>query len=177
MKDDDDHTRARSVSGKPGFELIVARHGPAVLRVCSAVVGRADADEAWAETFLAAMRAYPELPSDANVEAWLVTIARRKAIDAVRARDRRAVPVGVVPDVATNDEHRSDVNPMLLDALANLPVKQRQAVTYHYLADLPYADIAGLLGGTADAARRAAADGMAKLRRTFADTTWKDALK
>ena len=61
------------------FEHVVAEHGTTVLRVCRAIVGPADADDAWSETFLAAMRAYPELPGDANVEAWLVTIAHRKA--------------------------------------------------------------------------------------------------
>ena len=67
-------------------------HGATVLRVCRAVLGPADADDAWSETFLSAMRAYPDLPADANVEAWLVTIAHRKAIDVTRAAGRRAIP-------------------------------------------------------------------------------------
>ena len=66
---------------KSPFEKVVAQHGPTVLRVVRAVLGHADADDAWSETFLAAMKAYPDLPADANVEAWLVTIAHRKAID------------------------------------------------------------------------------------------------
>jgi len=48
-----------------------------------------------------------------------------------------------------------------------LPLKQRQAVAYHYLAGLPYAEIASLIGGTAEAARRAASDGIRSLRGTF----------
>ena len=56
----------------------------------------------------------------------------------------------------------------LADAVSQLPDRQRQAIAYHYLADLPYAEVAGILGGTAEAARRAAADGIAKLRRSFA---------
>lgn len=47
-----------------------------------------------------------------------------------------------------------------------LPDKQRQAVAYRYAADLPYAEIAEILGGTVEAARRAAADGLKKLRTT-----------
>ena len=39
------------------FEHVVAEHGTTVLRVCRAIVGPADADDAWSETFLAAMRA------------------------------------------------------------------------------------------------------------------------
>ena len=73
---------------KRPFEQIVTEHGPTVLRVCRSLLARPDADDAWSETFLAALRAYPDLPPDANVEAWLVTIAHRKAIDAWRADGR-----------------------------------------------------------------------------------------
>jgi len=152
-----------NVTTKPPFETVVATHGPTVLRVCRAVLGPVDADDAWSEAFLAAMKAYPELPADANVEAWLVTIAHRKAIDVTRAAARHARPTANLPDapVATTDGFDTD----LADALTQLPAKQKQAVAYHYLAGLPYADIAELLGGTADAARRAASDGIAQLRR------------
>jgi RNA polymerase sigma factor (sigma-70 family) len=151
---------------KPAFESVVARHGPMVLRVVRAVVGPADADDAWSETFLAALKAYPGLPDDANVEAWLVTIAHRKAVDVVRAEMRRATPVADVPDVATSppaDQRDLD----LAAQVAALPTKQRLAVAYHYLAGLPYAQIASLLGGAESAARRAAADGIAALRNTL----------
>src|SRR5215467_8394953 len=62
----------------PPFEEVVTAHGPTVLRVCRAVLGSVDADDAWSETFLAALRAYPTLEPGSNVEAWLVTIAHRK---------------------------------------------------------------------------------------------------
>ena len=142
----------------------MAEHGPTVLRVVRAVLGPSDADDAWSETFLAALRAYPDLPDGANVEAWLVTIAHRKAIDVTRATGRRAVPVADPPETASGPE-LPDLD--LAAALAALPPKQRRAVAYHYLTGLPYAEIAEILGGSADAARRAAADGIAALRRTI----------
>jgi RNA polymerase sigma factor (sigma-70 family) len=151
------------VTPKPPFENVVIRHGPTVLRVCRAVLGPWDADDAWSETFVAALRAYPGLPADANVEAWLVTIAHRKAIDVTR-RAGRTVPVAAVPDAHVDPADHSD--PELVAALAALPDKQRYAVAYHHLAGLPYAEVATIIGGTAAAARRAAADGIAALRRT-----------
>jgi len=153
------------VTRKQPFGTVVAVHGSTVLRVCRAVLGTVDADDAWSETFLSAMRAYPDLPADANVEAWLVTIAHRKAIDVTRATSRRAIPVGEPPETVTALDPEHD--PDLADALARLPDKQKQAVAYHYLAGLPYTDVAAILGGSADAARRAAADGIAALRRTY----------
>ena len=142
----------------------MAEFGPTVLRVVRAVLGPADADDAWSETFLAALRAYPELSAGANVEAWLVTIAHRKAIDVTRASARRAVPVADPPEAGSAAD-LPDLD--LAAAVAALPAKQRQAVAYHYLTGLPYAEIAEILGGSADAARRAAADGIATLRRTI----------
>ncbi len=55
--------------------------------------------------------------------------------------------------------------------LAALPDKQRQSVAYHYIAGLPYTEIAVILGGSTAAARRAAADGIANLRRTYPGVT------
>lgn len=156
--------RRAVVSGKPPFADVVCGHGATVLRVCRAVLGPVDADDAWSETFLAALRAYPALPADANLQAWLVTIAHRKAIDAVRRARRTASPVPDIPAGAADpDRAESDLDVAVL--LARLSDRQRQAVAYHYLGGLPYAAVAEIIGGTPDAARRAAADGIGKLRR------------
>jgi RNA polymerase sigma factor (sigma-70 family) len=157
------------------FDAIVSAHGGTVLRVCRAILGPADADDAWSETFLSALKAYPELPADANIEAWLVTIAHRKAIDVTRAAARRAIPVAEPPEQPAPAGSAAEVSGApgpdeiadLTTALARLPAKQKQAVAYHYLAGLPYAEIAAILGGSTDAARRAAADGIAALRRVY----------
>lgn len=149
------------------FEDVVAEHGPTVLRVCRAVVGPVDAEDAWSETFLSALRAYPQLPADANLEAWLVTIAHRRALDVGRARSRRPTPTDDMPDRAAPQADPASRDPDLWDALARLPAKQRQAVAYHYVAGLPFAEIADLLGNSPDAARRAAADGIKTLRRIY----------
>lgn len=156
----------------PPFDEIVQRHAATVLRVCRAVLdSRADAEDAWSETFLAALRAYPDLPADANVEAWLVTIARRKSIDVARAAKRRAVPVEHVPESATVEDRKSE---QIWHAVAALPNKQRLAVAYHYFGGLPYKEVAEIIGGTAAASRRAAADGIASLRTALVDRNTMD---
>jgi RNA polymerase sigma factor (sigma-70 family) len=151
------------------FDRVVTEHGAVVLRVCRAVLGgHADAEDAWSETFLSALVAYPRLGPRADVRAWLVTIAHRKALDAIRARGRRALPVDEVPDRASDLGVPGAADPDLWAAVARLPERQRLAVAYRYLGGLPYADVAAIVGGTAEAARRAAADGVASLRRVMA---------
>ncbi|MPZ48885.1 MAG: sigma-70 family RNA polymerase sigma factor [Dehalococcoidia bacterium] len=153
---------------KEPFEEIVRKHGAQVLRVCRGVLGlHTDADDAWSETFIAGLRAWPSLPDDANVAAWLVTIAHRKAIDITRARKRRALPADGVPDQESNIGIPGSTDHDLWDAVRELPNKQRQAVVYHYLGGLSYKEVALILGGSEAAARRAASDGIQALRVTY----------
>jgi RNA polymerase sigma factor (sigma-70 family) len=150
----------------PPFEKVVAEHGAVVLRVCRVVLGPDDAEDAWSEAFLAALRAYPQLPPDADVRAWLITIAHRKALDGYRSRRRAPLPVDAVPDRRAADAEEPP-DPELLAAVDALPDKQRHVVAYRYLADLGYPEIAAIVGGTEAAARRSAADGIATLRRNY----------
>lgn len=149
------------------FAAVVARHGPAVLRVCRAVVGPDAAEDAWSETFLSALKAYPRLRPGSDVVAWLVTIAHRKAVDQVRAASRRAVPTEELPERPHHDPPPHEHDGDLWAALQALPLKQRQCVAYHHLVGMPYDEVAALVGGTPAAARRAAADGIARLRSTY----------
>jgi RNA polymerase sigma factor (sigma-70 family) len=149
------------------FEEVVAEHGMTVLRVCRAVVGPDDAEDAWSETFISALRAYSELPADANIEAWLVTIAHRRALDVGRARSRRAIPTETLPERTATRADPAERDPDLWDALARLPDKQRLALAYHHIAGLPFAEIAIILGNSPDAARRAASDGIKTLRTSY----------
>jgi len=152
---------------KQPFERVVEEHGGTVLRVCRAVLSLHDAQDAWSETFLAAMKAYPDLAADANVEAWLVTIAHRKAIDVTRSTRRRAVPVETLPDRVSTTDVPGTRDHGLWEAVGRLPPRQRHAVAYHHLAGLPHKEVAAILDVTPAAARRSAADGIANLRRTI----------
>ena len=149
------------------FEEVVAEHGPVVLRVCRAMLDPIDADDAWSDTFVSALRAYPDLRRDSNIRGWLVTIAYRKALDQLRAKSRIPLPTAALPEIASPDDAVPDIDAQLRAALQALPAKQRGAVIYHYLADLPYAEVGALLETNEAAARRSAADGIANLRKHY----------
>lgn len=143
----------------------MSEHGPAVMRVCRALLGAGDAEDAWSETFLAAMQAYPALRPGSNARAWLVTIARRKALDQLRGTNRMPAATGALPEIASDERPRPDEG--LRAALDRLPTKQRGAVIYRYLAELSYAEVGELLDCSPTAARRNAADGIASLRKHY----------
>lgn len=168
-------------SALPPFEALVSRHGAAVLRVCRALVGAVDADDVWQETFLAALRVYPSSGDVRNREAWIVTIARNKAVDHHRRNARVPEPVDRMGDegpgsgdAVVRSVEAGETAGTVWAALARLPRTQREAVVYHHLAGLRHADVAGLLGNSEVAARRAAADGMKALRVLLAheDKDW-----
>lgn len=149
------------------FDRVVAQHGQTVLRVCRAIVGHHDADDAWSETFLSALQAYPDLAPDANLEAWLVTIAKRKSIDQLRRTSRAPTPVDDVPERPTNLGVPTEPDDQLWSAMRSLTVLQREAIAYHHLAGMPFAQVAVLLGNSERAARRASTDGLKKLRTIY----------
>jgi len=151
----------------PPFGHAVTAHGPTVLRVCRGLLGPHDAEDAWSETFLAALQAYPRLPEAANVRGWLVTIAHNKAVDRLRANARAPIPTDGDGEREAPDTEPVETDGALWAAVRALPPKQRQAVAYHHLGDLPYAEVAELLGTSVAAARRSAADGIATLRSTY----------
>ncbi|HEV2812373.1 MAG TPA: sigma-70 family RNA polymerase sigma factor [Solirubrobacteraceae bacterium] len=149
----------------PPFQRLLDEHGESVLRFLAASVGPVDADDCFQETVIAALRAYPRLRHSDNLRGWLLTIAHHKALDHHRARARRAVPVED-PDPGSADAApaRDDG---LWDAVNGLPPKQRGAVLLRFVGDLSHREIAKALDSSEEAARRALADGLAKLRKEW----------
>jgi RNA polymerase sigma factor (sigma-70 family) len=148
------------------FQTLIDAHGRAVRRFLVASVGPHDADDCWQETFLSALRAYPQLHHTTNLRGWLLTIAHRKAIDHVRARVRRPVPVAEPAPEAPGaaDGSPTDRDPVW-QHVAGLPPKQRAAVALRFLGDLSHAEIAAATDTSEAAARRNLHEGLERLRR------------
>lgn len=162
-----------SVAHLPPFQRFLDAHRDDVLRFLVASVGRHDADDAFQETFLSALRAYERLRPDSNLRAWVLTIAHRKALDIHRARGRRPLPVAEVHDTATPVAGAAapagpDGGSDHWERVRALPPRQRAVLTLRYAADLTHAEIAAALGCSEEAARRAASDGLKTLREEHA---------
>jgi RNA polymerase sigma factor (sigma-70 family) len=150
------------------FQAVLDDHGTALYRHLVGVLGPHDGADCYQETLLAALRAWPP-PHDGNLRAWLFTVAHRKVIDHARARDRRPVPTGAVPD-------RGDPGPEapsiagdgdLWAAVQRLPYKQRVAVALRHAEDWPYAEIAAVLECSEAAARQSVKAGLVRLREVL----------
>jgi RNA polymerase sigma factor (sigma-70 family) len=143
----------------PPFELFYESHRAAVMRLLRRQLGETQAEDAFQETFLRALRAYGRLEHDEHLKAWVLTIARNVATDTLR----RARPSSELADAGADDEPPAYAS--LAPLTDGLPPKERAAVVLRYGYDLSYDQIAAALGSSPDAARQAASTGIRRLRR------------
>ena len=133
------------MTAPPPFSRFLEDHREAVYRFLLATVGPDEADDCFQETFIKALRAYPRLTSADNLRGWVLTIARRTAIDAARGRGRRPVPApDLEPPAPDGTPEAADAG--LWAAVRGLPPRQRAAVTLRYVNDLSYAEIGRVTG-------------------------------
>jgi RNA polymerase sigma-70 factor (ECF subfamily) len=133
----------------------------------------ADAEDAVQETWLRFSRQDPA--SIDNPAGWLTTVVGRICIDMLRARAARAeVPFGdgppelVVADDIDAPEDSAVLADMvgiaLLSVLGSLGPEERLAFVLHDMFAVPFTDIAGIVGKSADAAKMAASRARRKVR-------------
>ena len=144
----------------PPFERFYEQQQSVVLAQLRRLLGRDAADDAFQETFLRALRAYPTLEHGRHLRAWALTIARNVALDALR---RERVTSSEVPEIESVDEQLPYEE--LKRLTAQLPHKERAAVFLRYGYDLSYDDIGAALGSSSEAARQATSSGVRRLRR------------
>jgi RNA polymerase sigma factor (sigma-70 family) len=143
----------------PPFERFYEQHRNEVFGYLVRLLGRLDAEDAFQETFLRALRAYPSLRHGEHLRAWVFTIATRIVLD---ERRRTRPSPGAVPEIATTDARPAYAE--LVDLANDLPPTERAAVVLRYGYDLSYADIGTALGSSEEAARQAASSGVRRLR-------------
>jgi RNA polymerase sigma factor (sigma-70 family) len=147
----------------PPFQVFLDAEGRDVHRFLVAIVGPGEAEDCYQETWLAALKAYPRLREASNLHAWILTVAHRKAIDHVRARNRRPAPVAELPETAIPALEPDGV-PEIWTHVRALPAKQRTAIALRTVADLAYPDIARVMGTSEEAARRSVHEALKRLR-------------
>ncbi|MGH2993252.1 MAG: RNA polymerase sigma factor [Solirubrobacterales bacterium] len=162
-----------SAAELPPFQTFLDEHRRPVLGFLRAMVGPNDAEDCFQETFLAALRAYPRAEGR-NLSAWVLTIARRKAIDHHRARARRPEPVAEPPAVESDESRDGLGGGEAWARVAELSAGQQAALALRFAADLPYREIGAALGTSEAAARRRVHDGLEALRERLGTTTKED---
>ena len=131
--------------------FLYERHAPSVYRYLRGIVGRDDAEDLTQQVFLKLITQLEryEARSDIPFTAWLRRVAHNLAGDHLRARRRpQTEAAGDLPTRA--DDGAGERAQGLFEALAELPVSQREVVMLRYMAGLSPGEIAATLGRSED---------------------------
>ncbi len=162
--------------GESGFEAILTAYHAEIYRYVRRVTARAgEADDLSQETFLRAYRAWRALAPDANVRAWLYTIAtnvcrnhargerrRRTAHEAVKATRSERAGAGPEEEAVLNE-----VKELTERVVRELPFKQRVAFTLRKMQDVDYETIGQSLGCSPESARAHVFQALRKIRQSL----------
>ena len=152
----------------PPFQALVDAHAVELHRFLVASVGVDRAEDCLQETLLSALRGYPRLSHANNLRAWMYTIARRKATDALRAAARRPSGTsldGLSPAAEPSVPAHEVGDDGLWSVVRGLPGKQREAVVLRYVLDLDHRSIGERMGTSEEAARQNVSAGVRRLRK------------
>ena len=152
--------------------LLYERYGKQICNAALFIVGDyGAAEEITQDTFLRLWeRAEQYCAERGSFKTWLLTIARRRAIDELRSRrgasQRRAVPLdeGVAYATATDEVALIHLYIDLKQALAELPAGQSEVLSLSLFADISRQEIAQHLNSPAATIYTRYRTGMQRLR-------------
>jgi len=158
-----DAARASQGAGQADMQRLYETHARMVHAIIVARAGHSDAEDLVQEVFVQAMKKIGELRDGELVGPWLAAIARNKATDALRHRQRlRLVPiVDRAEPVARRRALRSED---VIRAIRSLPEAYRETLLMRLMEGLTGPEIADRLGMTHGSVRVNLTRGMKMLR-------------
>jgi RNA polymerase sigma factor (sigma-70 family) len=173
---DEDASAAFSQGRPDGLRIAYERFAPLVYTLAVRSLGtRSDAEDVTQQVFVAAWRSRNAFdPERGSLGGWLVTIARNKISDTLRARQREDRVLTQVAGRAavTASQAPSDLvvdRLVLADELARLPESQRLVMAMAFYSDLTHEQIAATLGLPLGTVKSHIRRGLARLRSRLED--------
>jgi RNA polymerase sigma-70 factor, ECF subfamily len=160
---------------RPALEALVRGYQHLIVRHCTAMLGdAAQGEEVAQEVFLGAYAAMPRFRREASVRTWLLAIARKQCLKALRDRGRRRRIEADQRREIARGAHRAPPDPSKEDpevlqqrvqqGLARLGAAERTVLLLRYETGLTLAEVAHVLGRSEAGVRRQLARALAQLR-------------
>lgn len=177
--------RAVMTGDHGAFHALVARHGPALLRVALSLADSpSDAEDICQETFAAAFRGLRNFDGRASVKTWLTSILIRRASKLWKKERHARRTYSLHHDGAANERGRGNVNEALvaqasvpssveavdqrmdvLEIIRSLAPEFREAIVLREIEGLSYQEIARVLNIPRGTVESRLYRGRAELRR------------
>lgn len=145
----DAHLVDRARAGhEEAFGILMRRHERRVYNLCYRMMGRReDARDAAQDAFASAYRRLESFRGDAAFTTWLHRIAVNACYDMLRKR-RAELPLDEVPEPPAGPDpaERASIAVDVQRALLEVPVEFRAALVLHDVHQLPYEEVAKILG-------------------------------
>jgi RNA polymerase sigma factor (sigma-70 family) len=152
---DDELARRFREGDAAAFEALLDRYSRSIYNFALRFLGdSADADDVAQQTFIQAFESLPPSRPDSSLRPWLFHVARNKCIDLLRKR--RTIPLSALergdPETASIDPadeaplpadlyEREELQQILQEAIASLPLRTREVVVMRYVGELTFAEI------------------------------------
>jgi RNA polymerase sigma factor (sigma-70 family) len=142
---------ARLAAGEEGaINECYSALGPMVLGYLRRFVPRDEAEDVLQRVFYEVWKNRDRYDPDRSLEAWVLAIARKRAIDQLRRRHANVVPIEELREIAGDDgrelAERYARASEVRGALERLPKEQREVLTLAYFGELTQTEIADRLG-------------------------------
>jgi RNA polymerase sigma-70 factor (sigma-E family) len=164
--------RLREDRAKREFERFAAGAVDDLLRTGYLVVwDLAEAEDLVQESLMRVAKRWPKVRSMDHPVAYARRILVNLALDGAERRARRRLELDGQPVAERADEASSralgriDTQSELVQALANLPPRQRAVIVLRYFVDLPEAEVAATLGCSLGTVKSTASRGLARLEQ------------
>jgi RNA polymerase sigma-70 factor (ECF subfamily) len=150
-------TRAEDPSAAASFGAVYDRLLQPVYRyILSRVRNVQEAEDLTSQTFLTALEAFPRYRERGKAAAWLFTIARNKIADSTRRKSAAPLIEDEDSAIYAADPGGWDIEFLLSVRMriSALPEEERELIRLRFVADLSFAEMAGLLGKREEAVKK-----------------------
>jgi RNA polymerase sigma-70 factor, ECF subfamily len=160
---------------RPALERLIHSYQHLIVRYCVAMLGdTGHGEEIAQEVFLGAYAALPRFRREASVRTWLLAIARKQCLKALRDRRRRRYMEEAQRQEIAHGAHRAPPDPSAEDpealrqrvrqGLERLRPAERTVLLLRYETGLTLAEVAHVVGRSEASVRRQLARALAQLR-------------
>jgi RNA polymerase sigma-70 factor (ECF subfamily) len=188
ISNDGELIKAVAEGDADALAVLYDRHGTTVFSLCLRMLRDADdAEELLEDVFWQLWRRADQVdPTRGSALAYLLTLTRSRAIDRLRARERRVRLRSEVPDPLLGESllgaSASAGSPLqetlalerrarLRIALADLPAPQREAVELSFLEGLSHPEISSRLGEPLGTIKTRIRSGLLRMRDSLRDAS------